>query len=63
MSSVKEQLERANYAIEFRRDAKRDPNAVNGNGRNIVSHRSLAEVQAPPVTQSIIDLEDEKGFD
>ena len=44
--------DRADYACDFRKEAAK---AEQKNGQNIVSHTSMAEVQAPEFVKSMID--------
>ena len=43
--------ERSNYALDFRKDSE----GKNKSGQNVVSHTSMAEVQAPESVKSMIE--------
>ena len=51
MSDYKRDSERADYACEFRNETAK---VEQRNGQKIVSHTSMAEVQAPEWTKSLI---------
>jgi len=53
INDYKRNVERADYACNFRKDAKETDQK--SRDRNIVSHTSLAEVQAPESVKSMID--------
>lgn len=51
MSTWKQDIERADYACDFREEAAK---VEQKNGQTIVSHTSMAEVQAPDNVKSSI---------
>lgn len=51
MNEWERNRDRSDYAVEFRNDAKADSK----NGQNVVSHTSMAEVQAPESVKTMVE--------